>query len=151
MRAKALVDRLVSPIVDAANAARPRETYISAGCRFEGRVIISGPGALAGLVEGGVACDDALTIEAQSIVNGDVSARKVIVRGRVIGPIVGGESVIIASGAVCEGDIHAPAVTVEHGARFNGKIIMPANDTAPASAESAKPAAPAEPLWAAAE
>lgn len=60
--------------------------------------------------------------------NGEVSAsivgRIVTIEGRVEGNIDGGEQVILRSSAFVQGDITAPRVALEDGARFRGLVDM---------------------------
>ena len=60
---------------------------------------------------------------------GDTRARRIIVEGTIDGNLYALESVTVRSGATVRGDVFAPRVAVDEGARFSGRIDM---DNAPA-------------------
>lgn len=78
-----------------------------------------------GRVEGSVDLKQhAITIGAEGDVQASVVGRVVIVEGRVQGNISSDEQVILRSSARVQGDITAPRVVLEDGARFRGGIDM---------------------------
>jgi cytoskeletal protein CcmA (bactofilin family) len=62
-------------------------------------------------------------------VQGDTRARRIVVEGTIDGNLYALESVTIRSGAVVRGDVFAPRISVDEGARLSGRIDM---DNAPA-------------------
>ena len=60
----------------------------------------------------------------------DISAKIVRVEGKVVGDISGGEKVIISKTGNVLGNIDAPRVTLEDGAKFKGSIQMDPDDKA---------------------
>ncbi len=73
-------------------------------------------------------------------VSADIEARVIKVDGEVIGDISGSEKVIISNSGNVRGNIVAPRVSLEDGAKFKGSIDM---DPGKAAAKPAKPAADA--------
>ncbi|KAA9133591.1 polymer-forming cytoskeletal protein [Marinihelvus fidelis] len=73
-------------------------------------------------------------------VNADIEARIVKVDGEVNGDISGSEKVIISSSGNVRGNIVAPRMSLEDGAKFKGSIDM---DPGKPAAQPAKPAAEA--------
>ena len=72
----------------------------------------------------------------------NLDAKTVKVDGQVTGDISGSEKVVISKSGRVQGNIVAPRVTLEDGAKFKGSIDMdPGSDS---SATSAKPAASAK-------
>lgn len=65
-----------------------------------------------------------VTVGTEGEVKADIVARVVTVEGRVEGNVKGDEQVILRSSAVVEGDITAPRVVLEDGARFRGGVDM---------------------------
>ena len=83
-----------------------------------------------------------LTIGESGQVVANLDAKTVKVDGQVTGDISGSEKVVISKSGRVQGNIVAPRVTLEDGAKFKGSIDMdPGNDT---STSAAKPAAGAK-------
>ena len=78
-----------------------------------------------GRIEGSVNLKQhSVTVGPEGEVKASVLGRIVTVEGRVEGDIVGDEQVILRSSARVQGDITAPRVVLEDGARFRGGIDM---------------------------
>lgn len=78
-----------------------------------------------GQVEGTVELDsNILTIGAKGRLKAQVSAKAVVVMGKVDGNIRATETVNIREGAWVEGDVAAPRVGIAEGAHFRGGIDM---------------------------
>lgn len=91
-----------------------------------------------GTVDGAVNLpDNDLTIGDTGKVTADLSAKNVKVEGQVTGDITGSEKVVISKSGRVRGNIIAPRVTLEDGAKFKGSIDMDPG-------EAARPAAKAE-------
>ena len=86
-----------------------------------------------------------VTVGPEGEVKANITARVVMVDGRVEGNIKAEEQVVLRSSALVEGDIAAPRVVLEDGARFRGGVDMgetldrARGTTSPTSA-SARPA-----------
>ena len=82
-----------------------------------------------------------LTLGAHGQVHAEVSAKSVIVIGKVTGNVTGTERVEIQATGVVEGDVHAPRLVVAEGAVLNGAVHMQsranAGEAAPAPQASA--------------
>ena len=78
-----------------------------------------------GRVEGSVNLrQHSVTIGPDGEVNASIAGRLVTVEGRVEGNIDGAEQVILRSSAYVKGDIKAPRLVLENGARFRGLVDM---------------------------
>ena len=78
-----------------------------------------------GKVDGKVTLPNSeLTIGANGSVKAEVSAKSVIVVGRVSGNVRGAERVEIQATGVVDGDVSAPKLVVVEGAVLNGSIQM---------------------------
>jgi cytoskeletal protein CcmA (bactofilin family) len=78
-----------------------------------------------GRVEGTVSlADNRLTIGTSANVAADLSARDVLVQGRVQGNIVASGRVELRAGCNLEGDIRALRLAVEDNAVFHGKVDL---------------------------
>ncbi len=94
-----------------------------------------------GKVEGSVVLPDHdLTIGESGQVSADLNAKTIIVQGQVDGDISGTEKVVVSKSGRVRGNIVAPRVTLEDGAKFKGSIDM---DPGESSAQKAAPRAAA--------
>ncbi len=88
-----------------------------------------------GKVEGKVTLpNNQLTIGSNGSVKAEVSAKSVVVIGRVAGDVRGAERVEIQGTGIVEGDVAAPKLVVAEGAVLNGSISMGAKAAATAPA-----------------
>ena len=95
-----------------------------------------------GKVEGKVDLpNNQLTVGANGSVSAEVSAKSVIVIGRVSGNIKGTERIEIQATGVVEGDVSTPRLVVAEGAVLNGSIQMTRGE----DAASAKPSQTVQP------
>ena len=78
-----------------------------------------------GRVEGSIdLTQHTVTVGDHGEVTAAISGRVVTIEGRVVGNIDGGEQVTLRSSAFVQGDITAPRVVLENGARFRGLVDM---------------------------
>ncbi|MBH81267.1 MAG: hypothetical protein CMQ49_12245 [Gammaproteobacteria bacterium] len=99
--------------------------------------------AIEGKVEGTVTLPGhELSVGQSGEVRADVHANVVRIDGEVTGDIAGVEKVIISKNGRVKGNIVAPRVTLEDGAKFKGSIDM---DPAEGSSKQSKPAIKAAP------
>lgn len=86
-----------------------------------------------GSVEGEVRVNDHLvTISETGRVKADVYGRSICVEGEVKGNLIGDEQVIIRKSGRVRGNVTAPRVNLENGAKFKGAIDMQPAEPAPA-------------------
>jgi cytoskeletal protein CcmA (bactofilin family) len=106
---------------------------------IEGK-IVSGENLLVeGSVSGSISAKGhEVTVGAAGKLKADISAKVVRVEGSVQGDISGVEKVIISKTGNVLGNIDAPRVTLEDGAKFKGSIEMDPGDTASAKESAAK-------------
>jgi cytoskeletal protein CcmA (bactofilin family) len=77
-----------------------------------------------GRVEGTIKLSNHLTVEAPGVVEADLDVEDLTVNGTVQGDIQASRSISIANGARVEGNIRAPRIIIEDGARFRGRVEM---------------------------
>ena len=103
-------------------APRQRGTVIAKGLKIVGSVTAEGLVEVNGQIEGEIHCTS-LVIARGAHINGVVVAERVVVDGKVEGPIQGGE-VILKSQAHVVGDIHHQSLAIESGAFFDGHSVQ---------------------------
>ena len=97
-------------------------TVIGSGLKIVGNVSAEGLVEVHGQIEGDVSCTS-LVISPNAQIHGSVAAEKVVVNGRVEGPIQGGD-VLLKSKAHVVGDIRHQSLTIEKGAYFDGRATQ---------------------------
>src|SRR6476619_3186656 len=103
-------------------APKQRGTVIAKGLKIVGSVTAEGLVEVNGQIEGELHCTS-LVIARGAHINGVVVAERVVVDGKVEGPIQGGE-VILRSQAHVVGDIHHQSLAIESGAYFDGRSVQ---------------------------
>jgi cytoskeletal protein CcmA (bactofilin family) len=106
------------------------DTILAHDVEFEGEMVFSKPLMIKGRVSGIVRSVSDLYIDEKAIVEADIMANVVSVRGNVKGNISATEKVELFASASVEGDVTAPQITMETGCRFNGacRMISPKTD-----------------------
>jgi cytoskeletal protein CcmA (bactofilin family) len=77
-----------------------------------------------GRVEGHIGLESHLTIEESGVVEADVAANQVTIKGESRGDVVATRSAVLHATARVAGKISAPQVVIEDGAKFSGTIEM---------------------------
>jgi cytoskeletal protein CcmA (bactofilin family) len=95
-----------------------------------------------GRVEGKILLpQNAVTVGAKGRVAAEVHARAILIDGEVEGNLVAEEQIVIRRSGRVRGDLVAPRVTIEDGARFKGSIDMePKRAATPVAAPAPRPA-----------
>jgi len=141
----------VAPRVEAAptpqRPARPASTgeraTIGRSITIRGDVTGDEDLLIQGRVDGSVSLHEhAITIGPDGVVKASVVGRVVSIEGRVEGNISADEQIILRTSATVQGDISAPRVVLEDGAKFRGGVEMgeSAERARAASPQRAKPA-----------
>ncbi len=97
---------------------------IGRGTVVKGNLSGAGDVVVQGRVEGTVALKNQLTIEPEGRVVADVELETLTIHGEMSGDIEAADRVVMASTAKVVGDIKAPRVVIQDGARFKGSIEM---------------------------
>ncbi|MEI7895110.1 MAG: polymer-forming cytoskeletal protein, partial [Myxococcales bacterium] len=97
-------------------------SVIGSTSRVHGR--ITGPVDLEiqGFVEGEVAVDGDVVVEARALVAASIQARSIVVRGAIRGDLTVEEAVILEDGARVVGDVRAQRVVIAPGAFLRGHV-----------------------------
>ena len=77
-----------------------------------------------GTVEGTVALDAHLLVDEAGQVTADVEATSVTVRGQLHGELVVRDIITLEPGCQVTGNLRAPRIVIQEGARFRGNIDM---------------------------
>ncbi len=108
-----------------AASGSPDTATIGASTFIKGRIEGKDDLVIRGRVEGTIRLPkNRVLIAAGSQVKANVTARSIQIEGAVSGKLNGGADVIVRAGGTVEGEIVAPRVTLDNGARFNGTVDM---------------------------
>ena len=108
-------------------APRHPGTVIAKGLKIVGIVTAEGLVEVNGQIDGEIHCSS-LVIARGALVTGTIAAERVVVDGKVEGPIQGGY-VLLKSQAYVIGDIHHQSLAIEKGAYFEGRSIQTGRET----------------------
>lgn len=97
---------------------------ISAGVAINGRLSGDDEVIVFGSIEGTIALNNHLVVEEGGRVVADIDAQAVSVRGELNGEVVAHEVIQLLAGCMVTGNLRAPRVIIEEGARFKGNIDM---------------------------
>jgi len=124
------------------------KNVLSSDVDVKGTLKFSGELMFEGKLEGEIQTDGILNLGDSAIINGNINAQNVVVRGKITGNITAREKIEIKTKTELFGDIRAAKLVVEEGVTFVGKTEVNPNKVAPTAAPakpSAEPVRPAEP------
>ena len=99
-------------------------TILGSDAVFEGHLKTKASLRIDGHVKGELTTANTITIGIDGVVEGDISAKDVVVGGRVVGTLTATGRIILESKSVLNGDLKTSRLIVEDGATFNGSSDM---------------------------
>ena len=109
------------------------DTILAADVEFAGTMVFKEPLMIKGHVSGSISTENDLHIDENAVVEADITARNVTVRGTLKGNIQASGRVELFASCKVDGDVKAAEVTMEPGCRFNGICSMTGPANAPRS------------------
>ena len=100
------------------------QCIIGKNIQIRGKLAGSEDLVIEGRIEGSVALKNHLTIEQTGVVEADVEVKDLTVHGEMRGDIRADGTVSVSNAAKVVGNIRAPRIILEDGARFKGSIEM---------------------------
>lgn len=97
---------------------------IGPGITVNGRLTGDADVSVEGRVEGTVSLNSHLAVAEEGTVVAEIDVDSITVEGTVDGDIVAQETVRLAPGCNVTGNVRAPRVNIEEGAKFKGNIDM---------------------------
>lgn len=113
---------------------RPAETlngFVDAGCTIRGELEFADSFRLDGKVEGDVRSTAELVVGDSGAVHGEISVARCFVAGQVRGTLRATEHVVLHATSKVRADIYTPALVMEDGAFFEGRVVMSDSVTPP--------------------
>ena len=112
---------------------------IGPAVKINGRINSDEDLVIEGFVDGNIMSEaHEITVAVSGTLKADVKAKIVIVDGNVTGDVIGSERVIVSKSGNVVGNIDAPRVVLEDGAKFKGSIQMDPPSASASSASSLK-------------
>src|SRR6202142_3472285 len=115
------------------NTSNTSKNVLNSDVEIKGNIKFSGELSLDGKLDGEIHTDGVLNLGDGAVVNGNINAQSVVVRGKVHGNINAKEKIEIKSKAELFGDIRASKLVIEEGVTYVGKTEVNPNKVAPSA------------------
>jgi cytoskeletal protein CcmA (bactofilin family) len=100
------------------------DTILSEDIDFSGTLVFEKPFLIRGKLSGEIESRGLLVIDEGSVVEANINASKVLIRGSVKGNVTATEKVELSVTAKLTGNVTTPEVCMESGCVFNGQCVM---------------------------
>ena len=107
------------------------KNVLGSDVEIKGNIKFTGELTFDGKLDGEVHTEGTLHLGDGAVINGNITAQSVVVRGKVNGNINAKEKIEIKAKAELFGDIRATKLTIEEGVTFVGKTEVNPNKVAP--------------------
>jgi cytoskeletal protein CcmA (bactofilin family) len=115
---------------------------LGADVEIKGNLKFSGELTFEGKLEGEINTDGTLLLGDSAVVNGNINAQSVIVRGKINGNINAKEKIDIKTKTELFGDIRSAKLVIEEGVTFVGKTEVNPNKVSPTATPNRPPGTP---------
>lgn len=95
-----------------------------AGGSIEGDLSALSAEFVGGSVKGNVTISERVVVDEETVIEGDIKAKDIVISGKVVGEIKAENSVRLTSSAVIKGDLFAASISIETGAKVEGKFVV---------------------------
>lgn len=123
------------------SANNTSKNLLNSDVEIKGNIKFSGELTFEGKLDGEIHTDGVLTLGDSAVINGNIVAQSVLVRGKITGNISAKDKIEIKAKAELFGDVRATKLAIEEGVIFVGKTEVNPNKVSP----TPPPARPAEP------
>ena len=104
---------------------RELNTILGKGSVIEGKISIKNSVRVDGRIVGEISSTGTITIGEKGEVEGNVNATKAVIGGKVKGRINATVKAILEAHSVLIGDLKTAKLTIDEGAMFEGRCLMP--------------------------
>lgn len=105
------------------------DTVLSPDITFIGTLNFEKPFLIKGNVSGEINATGLLVIDENAVVNANIHAQQVFIKGQVKGDVTAVEKVEVAVTGKLSGNVTAPEIYMETGCLFNGRCTMIGRNT----------------------
>ena len=113
------------------NNSNPAKNILTSDVEIKGNLKFTGELTFEGKLDGEIHTDGTLNLGDTAVINGNISAQSVVVRGKINGNINAKEKIEIKAKAELFGDIRATKLIIEEGVSFVGKTEVNPNKVTP--------------------
>jgi cytoskeletal protein CcmA (bactofilin family) len=100
------------------------QAHLGKGSRVEGKLTFEGSVRIDGHVEGEIEAHDAVIVGDSALINAQISAETVVVKGKVTGDISARKRVELRAPGKLVGNITTPSLVIHEGVVFEGHCSM---------------------------
>ena len=100
------------------------DTILSSDINFSGTLNFEKPFLIRGRVSGDIIARGLLVVDEDAVVDANINASRVIIRGAVKGNVTASEKVEVTITGKLVGNVTAPEIFMETGCTFNGRCTM---------------------------
>jgi cytoskeletal protein CcmA (bactofilin family) len=100
------------------------DTILSSDINFSGTLNFEKPFLIRGRLSGEIAAQGLLVVDEEAVVEANINASRVIIRGSVKGNVTATEKVELTITGKLIGNVTAPEIFMETGCIFNGRCSM---------------------------
>jgi len=101
------------------------DTILSSDIDFTGKLEFEKPFLIRGKVTGEISSMGVLVVDEEAVVNANINARHVLIRGKVKGDVKADSKLEITLTGKLAGNVVTPEIMMESGCVFNGYCVMP--------------------------
>jgi cytoskeletal protein CcmA (bactofilin family) len=116
--------------------------FIDQGSEFEGKLSFKDTVRIDGTFSGEISSDNTLIVGESGQIHASIKSVCVVISGLVEGDIHASDQIVLHKTAVVEGNLDAPAISMEEGAQLNGSVRM--GNASSAAGHSKVKAAPSQ-------
>ncbi len=103
------------------------DTIVEDDISFTGNIKLQKTFMIRGCLNGNIDSTSDLVVDTGAVVNSDIKANRVLIRGKVKGNVIGKKLIFVTSSGSLDGDITTEKVVLEPGCNFTGKCTMVKN------------------------
>lgn len=107
------------------NALGHVTAILDSGASFEGRLTFEGTVQIGGSFKGEIFSNDILIVNEGAIVDAQIEADTIIIKGQVEGNLFARRKVIMHPPAIFKGTVTTPSLKIDEGVVFEGASYMP--------------------------
>lgn len=108
---------------------RELNTILGKGSVIEGKISIKNSVRVDGRIVGEISSTGTVTVGDNGEIEGDVTANRAIVGGKVKGRINASAKAVLEANSVFIGDLQTAKLTIDEGAMFEGRCLMTGDDS----------------------
>ncbi len=98
--------------------------FLGAGTNYNGTLTFQGAIRIDGVFTGAIKSEGTLIVGHNASIEGTIQVGSVVCNGKINGDIHASEKVVLNKTAVITGTLFSPVLSMEEGARLDGKLAM---------------------------